>query len=186
MSRKGKFLRILPLFFLLVPGAVSGQRGGDDAGAEADFFRGVAEYYNVDQQEVAVLSQWGMAPAEIPVVLFLAGRAGVSPDVVVAQHQRGRDWIDIAQAFGVHAGDFYVRLEGPPGFLSSAYDRFAATTTARWSEVSLADRELIGLVNVRFMSRFLRVPPRDVIRALPRGGNVVAGYRTLRARASRE
>ena len=182
MSRKGKLLRLVLLLFLSVPTALSGQRGGGGGGPEADFLRGVAEYYNMPQAEVAVLTQWGMAPAEIPVVLFLAGRAGVSPDVVVAQRQRGRAWIDISQGFGVHAGDFYVRLAGPTGPLERAYDQFSNTPASRWSELDLEDREIVALVNVRFMSRHLDVPPGDVIRALQGRGGVVAGYRTLRRR----
>lgn len=182
MSRRRKILRLFPLLFLVLPTALSAQRGGGGGGPEADFLRGVAEYYNVAPEEVFVLSQWGMTPAEVPVVLFLAGRAGVSPDVVVAQRQRGRDWLDIAQGLGVHAGDFYVRIQGSPGFLSDAYERFNDTPAAQWGDVVLTDEDIVGLVNVRFMSRFLEVPPAEVIRALGRGPAVVAGYRALAGR----
>ncbi|MGI9625380.1 MAG: hypothetical protein ACR2QM_00975 [Longimicrobiales bacterium] len=185
MSRIGKFLRVFPLLFLFLPGGLVGQRGGGGGGAEAGFFRGVAEYYNVAHEEVSVLSEWGLAPAEIPVVLFLAGRVGISPDVVVARRQRGADWIDIARGLGVHAGDLYVRLEGPSGFLSGAYDRFNSSGPAEWDSVTLTDREVTGLVNVRFISRFLEVPPGDVIRALQTGGSVVQGYTALRRRTQR-
>ena len=185
MSRKRKILRLAPILFLLLPTMASAQRRGAPEGPEADFLRGAAEYYNVAPQEVFVLSRWGMAPAEIPVVLFLAGRAGVSPDVVVAQRQRGRDWLEISRGFGVHSGDFYVRFQGSPGFLADAYGRFEETRPAGWSRVQLSDRDVIGLVNVRFMSRFLEVPPRDVVVALGEGMEVVAGYRTLAARRIR-
>lgn len=185
MIRKRKILRLFPLLFLVLPTALSGQRGGGGGDPEADFLRGAAEYYNVAPEEVFVLSQWGMTPAEVPVILFLAGRAGVSPDVVVAQRQRGRAWRDIAQGLGVHPGDFYVRVQGSPGFLSDAYQRFSDTPAARWGEVALTDQDIVGLVNVRFMSRFLEVPPAEVIRALGRGPAVVEGYRALAGRRMR-
>ena len=184
MGRIRKILRFSTLF-LLVPGTLAAQAPRPGGGVPADFLRDVSEYFNVDPQEVAVLSRWDMAPAEIPVVLFLSGRTGVSSDVVIARRQRGRDWIDIAEGFGLHAGDFYVRLNGSPGFLAGVYDRYAATSPMAWHEVQLTDRELTALVNIRFISRFLSLPPEDVIRALENASGVVPAYRALRRGTSR-
>ena len=44
--------------------------------ARADYFRSVASFFNLPANEVAILSDWEIAPAEIPVVLFVARRAG--------------------------------------------------------------------------------------------------------------
>ncbi len=166
-------LTIVPLLFL------SEALHGQASGPERAYLHAVAEHFGTPGQEVLVLSQWSLSVGEIPVVLFLADRAGISPDVVVAQRQRGRSWMDIAQEFSLHAGDFHVRVEGSPGFLAEAYARFGSLDASRWSTVSLSDVEVVGLVNVRFLSRFLGVSPSRVVRELG-SGSVVEGYQRLR------
>lgn len=181
MDRKRKTLRLFPLLFLVAVPGLEAQGGAGRQGPQGDFLRAAAEYFNVAPREAVVLSQWGLRPAEVPVVLFVAGRAGVSPDVVVAQRERGRPWRSIAEGLGVHASDLYVRPSDGPGFLRNAYQQFEALPPARWAEVELTDAEVVGLVNVRFLSRYFEVPPGDVIRALGRDGDAVEAYRILAA-----
>lgn len=162
------------------PHGLCGQRGSEES-REA-YMRAVAGHFGAPEREVSVLSQWGLSAGEIPVVLFLADRAGVSPDVVVAQRRRGTGWMDIAQGLSVHAGDFHVRVDGARGFLSGAYERFGQVAPAEWSGVRLTDPEIVGLVNVRFLSRALGMPAGDVLRGLGAGGDIVEGFARLTGR----
>ncbi len=84
MDWKRKTLRLFPLLFLVASPGVFGQDRGGGQHPEGDFLRGAAEYFNVAPREAVVISQWGLRPAEVPVVLFLSGRAGVSPAVAAA------------------------------------------------------------------------------------------------------
>jgi len=144
-----------------------------------EYLRAAAEHFRIPSQEVVVLARWGLSPGEIPVVLFLARQAGVSPDVVVAQRRRGSGWMEIAAGYSVHAGDFYVAVSGPTGFLAPAYERYASLGPSQWSSVSLSDQEVVGLVNVRFLSRHLARSPARVIQELGSGG-AVSAYGRLR------
>ena len=162
------------------PQPVAGQPSGGDS--RDAYFRAVAEHFRTTEREVSVLAQWGLASGEIPVVLYLADRAQVSPDVVVAQRRRGSDWMDIAHGLSVHAGDFHVRVDGPAGFLSDAYARFGQAPASAWSGVRLTDSEVVGLVNVRFLSRFLGMSATDVVRELGAGNDMVAGFARLASR----
>lgn len=169
------------LLFALAPGVLEAQ-GGDalDPGAAA-FLRAVGEYFGTPANEVAVLTRWDLSADEIPVVLRLASRAGVPPDVVVAQRRRGEGWLEIARRYSVHAGDFHVPIDGSPGFLAGAYERFGARVASEWRDIALSDEEVVGLVNVRFLSRSLRVPASSVVRELG-GGDAVAAYIRLKGR----
>ncbi len=168
------------LLFLLATGAAEGQQGGTGDSNEEAFLRAVGAHFDTSQREILVLSQWRLPAGEIPVVLRLASRAGVSPDVVVAQRRRGGNWMEIARGYSVHAGDFHVPIDGPTGFLSGAYERFDAKPASEWREVALSDEEVVGLVNVRFLSRSLGLPPGRVLSALGEGGDIVAVFQRLK------
>lgn len=153
--------------------------GQQDSDAAQDYLRAVSEHFRIPAAEVAALSRWGLPAGDIPVVLFLSGQAGVSPDVVVAQRRRGAEWMEIARGYSVHAGSFHVPLDGPPGFLAGAYERFGSVDALAWSSISLSDAEVAGLVNVRLLSQHMGMPPARVLAELG-SGDVVAGYRRLR------
>jgi len=164
------------LLRLLAPGVAQGQRAGQGAADEAAFLRAVGKHYETPRSEVLVLSRWGLEAREIPVVLRLSERAGVSPDVVVAQRRQGDSWMEIARSYSVHAGDFHVPIDGSAGFLSAAYARFNARPASEWREISLSDEEVIGLVHVRFLSRALGLPPGKVLAAMGSGRDVVKAF----------
>ncbi|MDE2804778.1 MAG: hypothetical protein OXN18_06495 [Gemmatimonadota bacterium] len=178
MWNAGRSRAAAALLLVLAPGVLEAQTGNAD---DAAFLRAVGEYFGTPAGEVVVLTRWNLSTAEIPVVLRLATRAGVPPDVVVAQRRRGAGWLEIARSYSVHAGDFHVPINGSPGFLAGAYERFRARVASEWRDVSLSDEELVGLVNVRFLSRSLGVPASSVVRELS-GGDVVAAYTRLSGR----
>lgn len=168
-----------PVLLLAAPTTLQGQRPGAGGADEAAFLRAVGEHFGTPQQEVMVLSQWKLAVSEIPVVLFLAERAGVSPDVVISQRRRGRDWMAISEQYAVHAGDFHIRIDGHPGLLADAYERFNARAATEWNEIALSDAEVVALVNVRFLSRYLQVSAGRVAQELDDVNGVVAVFMRL-------
>lgn len=144
------------------------------------YFRAVAEYFDLPASEISILGEWRMPADEIPVVLFLAHHAGVSPEAIVALRRSGRGWSDLASRYQVDAAQFYVPLpEGAPaGVLQSAYDRYRSVPTSGWSQVSLADRDIVALVNLRLLAQTLHAAPEDVL-AEASGGSWVEVYGRL-------
>jgi hypothetical protein len=135
--------------------------------SERAYFRAVAGFFQVPESEIAILSHGGDIPAdEIPVVLFMARRGGVSAEAVAALREAGRGWTELAQRFGVGANVLHVpvREAASAGMLSAAYQRFASTPMERWSMVTLDSEEIVALVNVRVLAQALRVEP-DVVAA---------------------
>ena len=180
-----RFTRTCALCCILLcfaaPAALEAQRGGKGKQDEAAFLRAVGEHFDTPRSEVRVLSRWSLSVREIPVVLRLAKRAGVSPDVVVAQRRQGDSWLEIAHGYSVHAGDFHVPIDGSPGFLNAAYERFNARAASEWRNISLSDEEVVGLVNIRFLSRALDVRPGRVIEAMGDGKDIVGVFVRLRS-----
>ncbi len=176
----GTHLPAVILLCLAAPTALEGQKEGAGKSDEAAFLRAVGEHFGTPRSEVQVLTRWSLSARDIPVVLRLAKRAGVSPDVVVAKRRQGEGWMEIAHGYSVHAGDFHVPVDGSTGFLSAAYERFGARPASEWRDISLSDAEVVGLVNVRFLSRALDLRPGRVVEAMGDGTDIVGVFIRLR------
>jgi hypothetical protein len=135
--------------------------------AHADYFRSVARYFSLPAEEVSILADWEIEPDEVPVVLFVARRSGVSPEAVVALRDSGQSWTDLTARFRVSASALHVpiRDDAPAGALSAAYERFRSTPVSGWGELRLEDDEIIGLVNVRVISQVLGLSAERVAAA---------------------
>ncbi len=147
---------------------------------EARYFEAVADYFSVAPVEVSILGEWDMAAEEVPVVLFVARRAGVPPDVVVAQRQTGLSWSEVAGRYRMNASAFHVPVGADGGgSLSRALEAYRTTPEPDWFRIELDDPEIVSLVNLRFMSQNLSLPPDEVLRARDQAGSYVVGYRDL-------
>jgi hypothetical protein len=144
----------------------------------------VGDHFRVPLREVAILSDWDLEPQEIPVVLFVASRAGVSPDVVVGLRKGGRRWVDVARRFGVEGGAFHVALpEGAPlGGLSEALGQLRRRPLGHWRDLRLTDPDLTALVNLRVLSDQLGVELEHVLRAWDETGDFVKCHQHIRGR----
>jgi hypothetical protein len=143
------------------------------------YYRAVGQHFGVSPGEVIVLSEWRLPPDEIPVVLFVADRGGISPDAVVALRRGGTSWPVVARRYALDAGSFHVRIDGAAGSLGRLYEEYAARPPAQWSSIQLADADVVALVNLRVLSEVLRRPPLAVLQARDRAGSWVAAYRAL-------
>lgn len=163
---------------VLWPGSVAAQGGA--AGREA-YFGAVAEYFALPAAEVSILGEWRIPDEEIPVVIFLARKAGVSPEAVVALRRSGRGWSELAGRYGLGADQFHVPLgDGvPAGALTDAYARFRALPATRWGEVTLSDREVVGLVNLKVLAQTLGRSPEEILVRVGQGTWVEAYLRFI-------
>lgn len=148
---------------------------------QAVYFRAVADFFKLSPTEVSILADWELPADEIPVVLFVAHHAGVSPEALVALRSSGKSWTDLSRRYQVDASAFYVPLPdtADAGILAAAYGRYRALPAARWGEVTLSDRDIVALVNVRILAQTLRRAPEDVIRACRDGRSFVDVFASL-------
>ncbi len=160
----------------------SGQAVGQ-AGREA-YFRAVGDHFQVPLQEVVLIGDWDLSPDEVPVVLFLAQRAGVSSDALVGLRRAGRPWRDVASRFGLGTQAFHVPLpEDPPsGILARAFRAFRETEAREWGRIQLEDEEIVALVNLRVLSQVAQASPARVLQCREEAGSFLACFPRLRGR----
>ncbi|MSR36438.1 MAG: hypothetical protein EXR95_07315 [Gemmatimonadetes bacterium] len=155
---------------------------GSDPTALSLYYRAVGEHFSVPAAEILILSEWRLPPEEIPVVLWMARRAGISPDAVVALRQAGRDWSDVAARYRVNASAFHVVLDGNGGSLAHAYESYRGRPAGEWSSIQLDDGEIVGLVNLGVLADILRASPAALLQTRDRTGSWVDAFRTLSRR----
>lgn len=144
------------------------------------YYRAVGDHFRVSAQEVRNLSEWRLEPDEVPVVLFLAERGGISADALVALRRGGRGWGELAMRYDVGADDFHVPVSAAAaGPLSGTYERYASTPPGAWPTMPLSDDEVVGLVNLRVLSAATGASPARVLEARTRTGSYVAAFGSL-------
>lgn len=172
-------LAVLTVLALWAGPARAQERGA----ARADYFRAVAEFFNLPASEIAILGDWDISADEIPVVLFVARRAGVSPEALVALRDGGQGWSELSERYEVGPAAFHVpvRDDAPAGRLADAYARFRSTPVGEWSTIRLSDYEIVALVNVRVISQSLRLPAERVLAESGELDSFVGLYARLRS-----
>ena len=142
----------------------AGVEAAQDAGAERAYLRAVARYFQMPESEVSILGHWDLPTEEIPVALFLARRAGVSAEALVALRGAGRTWTSLAASYNVGANALHVPLQGPAtaGSLRGMYERFRDTPVGEWGTIPMSESDIVSLVNVRVLSDALGVAPDDI------------------------
>jgi hypothetical protein len=131
------------------------------------FYLAVGEHYGVPvPQVVQVREHRGCADEELPVVYFLAARAHVAPAAIIDLRIGKMSWLDIAFHYHLKPDIFFVPVSvepiGPPyGHAYGYYRKYGPA--GDWKKVSLTDREVVDLVNLRFLSEHHRMAPETVM-----------------------
>lgn len=146
-----------------------------------DYHRAVSDYFKVDLDEVHIISEWRVAPRDIPVVFFLSRSAGISADATAAERARGSSWLGLMRRYGVRvsAVHFPFAAGAELGSLSVLYERLAATPRSAWNRLDLSDEEVSTLINVRMLSSALGVPPARILQVADSVGGMVRVQRAL-------
>ena len=132
------------------------------------FYLAVGDHYRVDPRVVVdIRSRYRLLDEELPVVYFLAARAHVSPQVVIDLRLGTMSWLDIALRLRLSPEIFFVPLRaeriGPP--YGNAYGYYwRRGRFGDWRGLVLADREVVDLVNLRFMSEYHGLAPDGIVK----------------------
>lgn len=178
-SRPVLLLAFLASAMAALPDASFAQGAGP--GVKEAYFRAVGEHFDVSEEEVAIIGEWELAPDEVPVVLFLAQRAGVSPDALIGLRRGGRPWREVAARFGLQPRAFHLPLpqEADLGPLARAYGEFQRRPAREWSLILLEDQEVVALVNLRVLSEQTGASPQMVLLRFGEAGSFMASYPLL-------
>jgi hypothetical protein len=159
-SMRGTAVALLALV-AMAPGIVA-QEG---EGAREPYFRAVQEFFGLGPTEIGILRDWGLPPDDVPVVLFVARRAGISSDAIVALRRSGRSWTQILARYRIGAEVLHLPLpdRSSAGRLAAAYRQFRSVSVEEWSGVRLSDDDIVALVNVRVLSQTLGRSPEEIL-----------------------
>lgn len=114
----------------------------------AGFYMTVGRYFRVPQREVIIVRDRRLPDEEIPVVFFVARRAGVSPREVAAIRRQGYSWMDITYRYGLSPEIFFPGrvFQGPPYGKAWGYYRHHGR------RYNVSDYDIIRAVNSRMNS----------------------------------
>lgn len=138
------------------------------------FYLSIGDYYEVPQKEVLIIKERRMPDEEIPVVLFIARKARITPKSIIDLRISGKTWGEITVHFGLSQEIFYVpvkEVKGPP--YGKAYGHFKKKPRKDWKSVSLEDDDIINLVNLKFTSEYYNCNPEEIIRMREKGENFI-------------
>ena len=174
---------IILALFILVPGwtAVHGDQvslGVSIADGELQsFYMAVGDYYGVPYRDVIrVRERYRLHDEELPVVFFLAARVPINPSVILDLRLGGMSWLDISFRYGLTPDIFFVSVTtariGPPyGNAYGYYRKYRAG--GEWRKIVLSDREVVDLVNLKFVSEHHGIRPETIMEMRGRGQSFV-------------
>lgn len=140
-----------------------GVSGGDNRGVDGFYFS-IGDYYQVPEREVYVVERT-IPREEVNIAYFLARRAHRDVRFITDLRLGGHSWWDISLRLGLDPRTIYVvetyNDYGPP--YGKAYGYY------KDKHHRLSDREILELVNVRFLSEYHRISPDEVIERRQRG-----------------
>lgn len=146
----------------------------------ADFHRAVHESLGLPEPLIVRLLEAGTPDVELPVVGFLAGQLGQTPERIAELHRGGLSFLDITLRFGGGPQIFYVPFERDPGPpYGKAWGYYKKTPRAQWGTIRLSDREIVDLVNLRVARDYYRVPVERVIEVRKSHGDYGKVFRAL-------
>lgn len=146
---------------------------GDDG--IKSFYLAIGDHYNVPEKDIIVVRKKSIPDDQLPIVYFLARKAGVSPEVIIKLRLGGKSWWEITVHFGLNAGIYYVPVKSNPGPpYGKAYGHFKNKKKAEWNKIILTDIEIINFVNLRFISEHYGYSPDEVIKMRANGKSFIA------------
>ena len=173
---------LIPLMLLLFTGCFIASTGradvsfglsvGDDG--IKSFYLAVGEHYQVPEKEIVVVKKQNIPNEEMPVVFYLARRAGTTPEAIIKLRLGGQSWMEITAHFGLTAEIYYVPVKeasGPP--YGKAYGHFKHRNRNQWQEIKLTDDDVVNFVNLKFISEHYGCSPDEVVKMRENGKNFI-------------
>lgn len=127
------------------------------------FYLSLGEFFNVPEEDIIIIKRRyhpTIRDEEIPIILTLTGKTGVSPEVIIDLRRKGYTWYEIFIYFGIKPEKFYKTViirGGPPYGKAWGYHK-----KTKPKKVIFSDNDIIILANIKFISKYYRENPKEV------------------------
>ena len=171
---------VILLFILILPVANICFAGVDiglslDRDGLKSFHLAVGEHYQVPEKELVVVREAKVSDEELPVVFYLAGRAGVSTQAIIKLRLDGKSWMDISAHCGLGPEIYYVSLKTDPGPpYGNAYGHFKNRNRNEWRNIKLTDDDIVNFVNLKFLSEHYGYSPDEIVKMRAKGQDFIS------------
>jgi hypothetical protein len=127
----------------------------------------MGNYFNVSEKQILACTKTHILEEELPVVFFLAQKAGGTPEVIAGDHAGGMSWMKIARHFNLGPRVFYVPVGGK--VKNMPYKKIYENYQGNKSRIQLSDPDIVNLVNLKFMSNHFGHDPGEIIQMRSKG-----------------
>ena len=141
-----------------------------------DYYNDMSRYYHVPPGQLKKYRNRGFPGEQLPVALYMASRARVSPSVIVDLRLGGMNWMEISMRYGIPPSAYYVpvgRTPGPPYGHAYGYYNKHPRKKWKWRYMRFSDNDFVNLVNLRFISDNHGYSPAQVIKMRSDGKDFV-------------
>jgi hypothetical protein len=155
---------LLLFAMICLPDLAQAQTEASDIVREG-YFRAVGEFFALPPSELAILNEWELDEDEIPVALFIAERAGISAEALVALRRSGQNWAGLAARYGVNAAILHLPIpeQSSAGEVAALYQQYREIPESGWVDIPLGSADIVTLVNVRILAETLGVALPEVL-----------------------
>jgi hypothetical protein len=129
------------------------------------FYLAIRDYFRIPEPEIVSLKEKGLSYDELPVLFFIAERSQTEVQRVMEMRLAGKTWTEIAFRLGLTPDVFYVPVTTvvTSAPYNHAYKGYSRKPKREWKTVSLTERDVENLVNLRFLSGNYGCAPEKVI-----------------------
>lgn len=137
-----------------------------------NFYQSVAEYYLAPQKEIQLFRNANLKDEEIPVVYYFARTAKVNPEEVVNLRLCGMRWMDVANYYDLNLKLITDCLNNIDECQKHGAKFSKVYKTANKKNLrKLSDKQIIDLINVKFISEDHLCSPKFVQKLRKQGSD---------------
>src|SRR6202453_3444298 len=171
-------MKTIFLFFLIIL-AFSGTASADDSegsGAATpsvppdSFYTAMEGYFKVSNDQVKSCQEANISDEEMPLIFFIAQRAGVDPQAVMAVHSGGLTWMQTADHFKLNPKIFFVSLS-VNGLVRTPYEKSYGYYKSHSNRLNLSDIDMLNWVDLKFLSEYYGYDPQEIVQMRNKGEN---------------
>jgi hypothetical protein len=175
---------LLSIFIGTIPGQASDENFSlgfslEDEGLQG-FHLSIGEYFRVPRKEVLRVRDRIHDEDELAVIFFIAKHAHVKPAEIVKLREQGHSWRDISLRYRINPDAYYYAV--PRGYYIGPYGHAYGHLKhdhRNWKDTRLNDRDIVNLVNLRYITEHHGYPPDRIMKMRSEGRSFVCIQREL-------